>query len=236
MKFVSLVSAGVPLKQATELIGEETLEGSSAAVLMLDAKRFGSPISSVGDRIIHFEAEIQKFDSELTQAGAVPRQTRKLLLWLPALSLLLGQLSGFATFAALLTPIGFVSAVFAGLLIWIGVKWSSRMLAELDKPVAHPALGLMRLGLAVKSGQPISAIDAEIRVDAEQILELAKSTGAPLTKLIDAEIQARSTAAILAAMSSAKEMSVKLLVPMGLTVLPAFFILTIVPMFIGIGF
>ncbi len=235
-KFVSLLSAGVPLWQATEFIDGEKLKASPSAVLVEDAKRLGAPIASVGDRIIQFEAEVQRFESEVAQAGAVPRQTRNLLLWLPAFSLVLGQLSGFGTFSALLSPIGLMAALVAGFLILAGIRWSSRMLAELEKPATHPALSLMRLGLAVRSGQSIQAIDPALTNDAQELLALTKTTGAPLTKLIDAEVQSRSTLALLTAMSAAKGMSVKLLVPMGLTVLPAFFILTIVPMFIGIGF
>lgn len=235
-KFISLLSAGVPLGQATNLIDFEKFKSSPSAMLVEDVKRFGSPIALVGNRIIDFEAEVQKFESELAQAGSVPRQTRNLLLWLPAFSLVLGQLSGFGTFPALLKPIGMVAVLVAGILIWAGIRWSSRMLAELNRPSTHPALGLMRLGIAVRSGQAINAIDRDLTLQAEPLLTLTKTTGAPLTKLIDAEIQARTTSAILSAMSEAKAMSVKLLVPMGLTVLPAFFILTIVPMFLGIGF
>lgn len=235
-KFVALVTAGVPLGQATNLVGPSTLRDSPAGILLSDAKRLGASLAVAGHQIVLFEAETQRFESEVSQAGAVPLQTRKLLLWLPGLSIVIGQLSGFGTFSALFTPVGLIAALVAAGLILIGIKWSSRMVSELKKPVTHPGFNLMRLGLAIHSGQSLALVEPEIRASAQDLIELAKRTGAPLSNLIESEIQSRTTLAQLEAMTRAKQLSVQLLVPMGLTVLPAFFILTIVPMFLGIGF
>jgi pilus assembly protein TadC len=49
------------------------------------------------------------------------------------------------------------------------------------------------------------------------------------------EIELVTHRALQQSMARAKRMSIELLVPMSLTVLPAFLILTIVPMLIGFG-
>ena len=66
-------------------------------------------------------------------------------------------------------------------------------------------------------------------------MELSRLTGAPLRELVEIEIEIVTQRALQEAMAKAKRMSIELLVPMSLTVLPAFLILTIVPMLIGFG-
>jgi pilus assembly protein TadC len=68
-----------------------------------------------------------------------------------------------------------------------------------------------------------------------KLLELSRLTGAPLSDLVEIEIELTTQRALQESMAKAKRMSIELLVPMSLTVLPAFLILTIVPMLIGFG-
>lgn len=235
-RFVALVKAGVPLSKAEELSEVNVGANKEIEILIQDTKRLGAPISMVGNRIVNFEMDLIKFRSEVQQAMAVPLQTRKLLLWLPALSLVIGQLSGFGTVVALFTPLGLAAGVLAGALILLGINWTKRMLEPTRRPVEHPGFSLMRLGLAIHSGKPLGSIENQLLQESSELVSLAKRTGAPLSELIDGEIELRATQHQQKAMTEARQLSVKLLTPMGLTVLPAFFILTIVPMFLGIGF
>ena len=61
------------------------------------------------------------------------------------------------------------------------------------------------------------------------------ATGAPLGQLVKNEIELVTQRALQDSLIQAKRMSIELLIPMALTVLPAFLILTIVPMLIGFG-
>jgi tight adherence protein B len=235
-KFVALASSGVSLKDAIKWSELNLASDRAESVLIRDVMQLGAPISLVGRRLIDFEMDLLRFQNEVDQAAAVPLATRKLLLWLPALSLLLGQLAGFGTFAALITPVGLVALLISAMLIYLGVRWSGKMLSPLRGKREHPGFQLMRLSLALASGKPLVGLDPQLAAAAAGQISLSKQTGARLSELVDAEISISTALAQQKVMLQAKELGVKLLIPLSVTVLPAFLILTIVPMFIGIGF
>jgi tight adherence protein B len=231
-KFGALVSAGVNLHSALELTGFR-IDGEKPLERMLNsAIQAGAPIKVVTSRLVAFELDLERFKLELETANAVPIATRKLLLWLPALSLAIGQLAGFGTIAAIFQPIGLMAFVTALGLVAVGVKWSGSLLAPLMVEPQHPGFDLMKFSLNLASGGPLTASsDPSI----SELVALSRQTGAPLGELVQNEIELVTHRALQQSMARAKRMSIELLVPMSLTVLPAFLILTIVPMLIGFG-
>ena len=231
-KFGALVSAGVNLHSALELTGFR-IDGEKPLERMLNsAIQAGAPIKVVTSRLVAFELDLERFKLELETANAVPIATRKLLLWLPALSLAIGQLAGFGTIAAIFQPIGLMAFVTALGLVAVGVKWSGSLLAPLMVEPQHPGFDLMKFSLNLASGGPLTASsDPSI----SELVALSRQTGAPLGELVQNEIELVTHRALQQSMARAKRMSIELLIPMSLTVLPAFLILTIVPMLIGFG-
>ena len=63
---------------------------------------------------------------------------------------------------------------------------------------------------------------------------MSQRTGAGLGALVQSEISASNERAISEQLTQAKKLSVSLLIPLTATTLPAFLLLTIVPMIIGI--
>ncbi|MEY3561687.1 MAG: hypothetical protein RL068_839 [Actinomycetota bacterium] len=234
-RFVALATAGVSLKNARDQSGISETDRSPIAILISDAVSLGAPLSAVGRELIDFEYQLERYSSEVSQANAVPLATRKLMLFLPALGVFVGQLAGFGTVQALIKPVGVVAILLAAVLIWVGVRWSNRMMQPMRQTPSHPGLSLMRLNLALASGQPLHISSAYLDAGVAELFKLSKRTGAPLIALISNEIQLRTNRAQQQAMSAAKELSVKLLIPLGVTVMPAFLILTVVPLLIGIG-
>jgi tight adherence protein B len=231
-KFGALASAGVNLHSALELTGFR-IDGEKPLERMLNsAIQAGAPIKVVTSRLVAFELDLERFKLELETANAVPIATRKLLLWLPALSLAIGQLAGFGTIAAIFQPIGLMAFVTALGLVAVGVKWSGSLLAPLMVEPQHPGFDLMKFSLNLASGGPLTASsDPSI----SELVALSRQTGAPLGELVQNEIELVTHRALQQSMARAKRMSIELLIPMSLTVLPAFLILTIVPMLIGFG-
>jgi tight adherence protein B len=231
-KFGALVSAGVNLHSALELTGFR-IEGEKPLERMLIwAIQAGAPIKAVTSRLVAFELDLERFKLELETANAVPIATRKLLLWLPALSLAIGQLAGFGTVAAIFQPVGLIAFITALGLVAVGVKWSGSLLAPLMVEPQHPGLDLMKFSLTLASGGPLAASS---NPTISELVSLSRQTGAPLGGLVQNEIELVTHRALQQSMAKAKRMSIELLVPMSLTVLPAFLILTIVPMLIGFG-
>ncbi len=232
-KFGALLSAGVNLRSALEIAGLRQGGTSPIERMLQVAIESGAPIKAVTKRLAAFEQDLERFKLELDTANAVPIATRKLLLWLPALSLAIGQLAGFGTVAALLHPIGLVAALVALGLIAIGVRWSRALLAPLLLEPQHPAQELIRFNLLLLAG---GSLRTSSNPTLEGLIALSRETGAPLSELVDNEIELVTQRALQESLAKAKRMAIELLVPMSLTVLPAFLILTIVPMLIGFGF
>lgn len=231
-KFGALMSAGVNLHSALELTGFRIDGEKPLERLLIWAIDTGAPIKVVTSRLVAFELDMERFKLELETANAAPIATRKLLLWLPALSLAIGQLAGFGSVAAIFHPIGLFAFVIALGLVALGVKWSRSLLAPLLVEPRHPGFDLMKFSLTLASGGPLTASsDPNIN----ELVSLSRQTGAPLGELVQNEIELVTHRALQQSMAKAKRMSIELLVPMSLTVLPAFLILTIVPMLIGFG-
>ncbi len=137
-KFGALLAAGVNMQTAMEITGLRKDGERPVEQMLFAAILTGAPLGQVTQRLVAFEFDLAKFKSELASANAVPIATRKLLLWLPGLSLVIGQLAGFGTIAAIFHPIGLIALVLALLLIAIGVRWSGRLLAPLLLEPTHP--------------------------------------------------------------------------------------------------
>ena len=75
----------------------------------------------------------------------------------------------------------------------------------------------------------------EKTTEVARLISLSERTGAALGLLIDSEIEALNQRAISNQLTAAKKLSVSLLIPLSATTLPAFLLLTIVPMVIGIA-
>ena len=230
--FGSLMASGVSIKTALEISGLQLAGSSPIEKLLSSAIYSGAPVRQVAKRLVGFELDLERFRSELATANAVPIATRKLLLWLPALSLVIGQLSGFGTLAAIFQPLGAVALAIAGVLILIGIRWSGKLLRPLLKEPEHPAFELLKFSLLLAAGSPLRNSHPDAL---SKLVDLSRLTGAPLQELVEIEIELTTQRALQESMAKAKRLSIELLVPMALTVLPAFLILTIVPMLIGFG-
>lgn len=228
----ALMASGVNMQKALELAGLKRDGESQIERLLSFAISSGAPMGAVTRRLVAFELDLERFRSELETANAVPIATRKLLLWLPALSLVMGQLAGFGTIAAIFQPIGAIALCVAGALILVGIKWSGRLLKPLLQEQPHPAFEYLKFSLLLAAGAPLNKSHPK---GLAHLVDLSRLAGAPLRKLVEVEIELVTQRALQLAMTRAKRMSIDLLVPMSLTVLPAFLILTVVPMLIGFG-
>jgi tight adherence protein B len=226
------MASGLNLKSALEISGLQLAGSSPIEKLLSTAIYSGAPVQQVARRLVGFELDLERFRSELATANEVPIATRKLLLWLPGLSMVVGQLAGFGTIAAIFQPLGVATFAIAAVLILIGVRWSGKLLEPLLQQPQHPAFELLRFSLLLSSGSPLSDVFPKA---VTKLVELSRLTGAPLSELVEIEIELTTQRALQESMAKAKRMSIELLVPMSLTVLPAFLILTIVPMLIGFG-
>jgi tight adherence protein B len=202
------------------------------------AIRIGAPLVPALQVLEQQQRHLDRTRSELLQAQAIPRATRKLLLWLPVLTVGLSELMGLGTLNGLFKPLGLVSLALAIGLMWIGSKISGRMLAKADFTEGHPARELIALQVCISAGLGLSQIKAvmpKLYSDrSENLVALSQRTGAALGALIESEIELSNQDSLTEQLTKAKQLAVALLIPLSLTTLPAFLLLTIPPMLIGI--
>ena len=231
-----LLSAGVPFQQAVDLADPETLPEKFKEFIAL-AFELGAPLVPT---LIQLEQQLrheERTDQEIAQAQAVPQATRTLLLWLPVVSFVFAQVMGLGTFQGLWHPVGAVSAALAAGLLYLGFRLSGSMLKRFMEPKPDPTISLMVLRICLSAGEPLSRISKRLELvapgGATELVDLSSKTGARLSFLIDSELEQLNQKLLSERIEAARKLSVRLLIPLSLTTLPAFLLLTLPPIIIG---
>lgn len=192
-------------------------------------------------------------DIQIALAG--PQATARIVLLLPAVAVALGLLMGVDLLATVSTPLG-AAAIFAGtLLVVVARRWMRGLVRAATPP--EPTIGLALDLLAVAAGGGGSPEAAAALVSAElrraqvagaiddggddeglhaltSLVALSRAAGAPVRELARAEAaEARHRARDLAR-ERAERLAVRLMVPLGACILPAFVLLGVVPMLMGL--
>jgi len=231
-----LLSAGVPFQQAVDLADPETLPEKFKEFIAL-AFELGAPLVPT---LIQLEQQLrheERTDQEIAQAQAVPQATRTLLLWLPVVSFVFAQVMGLGTFQGLWHPVGAVSAALAAGLLYLGFRLSGSLLKRFMEPKPDPTISLMVLRICLSAGEPLSRTTKRLELvapgGATELVDLSSKTGARLSFLIDSELEQLNQKLLSERIEAARKLSVRLLIPLSLTTLPAFLLLTLPPIIIG---
>jgi tight adherence protein B len=233
-RFCALITSGVSVPQALELSGVETEAEFELLKLAIES---GAPLTPTAKALSEYQESLQEFEREVTQAQAVPKATRSLMLWLPAVGVLLGELLGFGSLAAIATTAGLVGFLLAIGLTYLGASITQRMLERSRAGQQVPGVKWFRLQILLSAGMPLGLAMRESGFSAErnELIELALKSGASLGVLIAAQQRSELADFSAARIATAKSLAVKLLIPLGLTTLPAFLIFIVLPMLIGIN-
>ena len=184
-------------------------------------------------------------DTEVALAG--PVATSRLVMALPAVGVVFGMLLGFNTLGTLLTTVpGIACLVLGGALLLVGTRWNRRLVQRAHPTDVLPGLQLELLAIAVSGGGSLDRALASVSSallecglppldgTADATLALSARAGVPARALLLAEADDARRSARAAAQSAAAVLAVKLMLPLGLCVLPAFMLLTVAPMVIAI--
>jgi len=198
------------------------------------------------------DREAARRDIRIALAG--PRSTASIVLLLPAVALLLALIMGVDLFGALVTPLGAASLIGGALLVLVARRWMRALLRAAEPPAPTTGLAFDLLGVAAGGGGPperaVVLVDAELRAahpelaaagaldpDLEAIRALAafsRRTGAPLGELARTEAAEQRARARAVARETAETLGVRLMLPLGACILPAFLLIGVVPMLIGL--
>lgn len=228
-ELAALVSSGLSIKQASELLVGEVPELAKLAIAL------GGPISDILAQLENQQRALERAERELRQATAIPNATRRLLLWLPAVSLMLSIGVGLVEPANLVSALVGLSLLLGAGLLLIGSLVSRRMLSMAGTQELE--IFNLQLGrICFSSGMGLSEFERsypEASVELSDLIELSKQTGAALTELIDGAIELKLAGDLASRLELAKTLQVRLLIPLGLTTLPAFLLFVLPPVVVG---
>ncbi len=176
-----------------------------------------------------------------------PVATARLVMALPIVGVLFGVALGFDTLATLFTTVPGGACLLAGVaLLVLAHRWNRRLVAAARPREATPGLECDLLAIAVGGGASFERALRTVTTAADrwglmlrmerldEVLALSTRAGVPAAELLRSEAaESRSEAAALAH-ERAAALSVTLMIPLGVCVLPAFMLLGVAPLVISV--
>ena len=192
------------------------------------AIKTGAPIGQAIEMIQISIEHRRKFFSELEIISSAPAATRELLAWLPLIGLAVSQVIGLNPFSALDSTFGVIVFVFAFVLFAAGMFLSKKIHDKLSAVAPRTDLAPLKAAIQLRAGTPMSKVNIK-----NKLLKKALQAGAPMAEvlveqyLLNQQLEFDKKRRLLA------KDSVKMLIPLGLTSLPAFILLSVFPLLIS---
>lgn len=248
-KFAGLLRSGVTIDQALASIGGAPTNSVALTYLLEVAKDSGASVANEIDAAATLVRARDRFSQRIQVAHANPKSTARLVIWLPILTLAMAQISGWDIIGALTgSPIVFASFLFGLSLLLVSKLITSRMLKKAQPE--ESVTGFFLLGVALETSGGANLFQAQERAskiylnlfgqkpaNAEiteliQIEQLVRETGARVSELLARQAQSMQEAELLKTELKIEKLAVRLMLPLGLGVLPAFVFLAIVPLMV----
>jgi tight adherence protein B len=183
---------------------------------------------------------------EVQIALAGPVATARMVMGLPAVAVGFGILLGFDPLRTLFTTsLGLVFLSIGLVLIGVAAWWNRRLVAQAQPEDINPgllceltAIGISGGSSASRARELVDGALAECRITVlpedravvERIIELSARAGVPSAELLRAEAEELRRLARASAAKKAAVLSVRLMLPLGLCILPAFMVLGVAPL------
>lgn len=212
------------------------------------ARVSGAPLGPALEALAEALTDLSRTRRQITAALAGPRATMRLVMALPVMGVIGGELGGQSSAGFLFgTGLG-ASVLVLGVTMMLGAWWWLRLLAERAQPDAT-ALGLELDLFAIATGGgalPERAQDLVTSVSAdyalpmgdpdslERLVALSRRAGVPVAGLARNSARLRRDLARTDAEERMARLGVSVVMPLGLLVLPAFVLVTVVPMAVSL--
>ena len=183
-------------------------------------------------------------DARTALAG--PVATGRIVMALPALGMLFGVALGFDTLGVLIgSPFGWACLAVGGALIATAALWNRRLVASARPADAAPGVDCDLTAIAVSGGAALPRARAAVEAALERFslpasgrvegaLALAVRAGVPAAELLRAEADEARAEARADAQAKAARLAVKLMLPLGICVLPSFMVIGVLPLIASI--
>ena len=211
------------------------------------ATESGAPLAPMLRRFAEVLRALEQGRREVEVALAGPVATARIVLALPVVGLLLGMLLGFDALRILATtPAGWACLAVGGLLVFGGIRWNRRLIRTARTLDSTPGLALELLAIAVSGGASLdrarelvdrTLVEAGLRAlgtDGDAVLAFSRVAGVPAAALLHAEAEECRRMARADGQRRAVELGTRLLLPLGVCMLPAFIALGVAPLVLSI--
>lgn len=228
-QYAELVRAGHRIEIKPDHFSETTMHDLNR---ILEVTRLvGGQLASTLDRFATVLLTREQNKTELELAVAGPKASSRLVMSLPILVFVGAGIAGIPIFASLSSPsIVWLSLLLGFLLFWLGTRWTNRLLKQAEPRNEDPGLEVEHLAIAVKAGLPLKAAAEMVgAADSAELRELAAGSGIALYDLLIERANSQRLEQLNRDRMRIQKTSVSVLWPLGLTVLPAFVLIAIIP-------
>jgi tight adherence protein B len=235
------------LAAASELAPLEAGAWRGLAAAWAVATEAGAPLAPSLRAYAHSLRDLAQAQRDVRVALAAPIATARLVMALPIVGILFSFALGFDTIGVLLgTPIGWGCLAIGAGLMFAAARWNGRLVASAQPTEAAPGIECDLMAIAVSGGGSLDRALSSLHSAAARfalpsgtgridgVLELSRRAGVPAAELLRAEAEEARRAARSAAQQKAAALSVRLMLPLGLCILPAFVVLGVVPLLVAV--
>lgn len=226
------------------------LEGDAwrgLAAAWLVATGAGAPLApSLRDYASSLRA-LAETQREADIALAAPVATARMVMALPAVGILFGLALGFDTVGTLFgSPAGWACIGIGSVLMVVAARWNRRLVNSAGPRDVTPGIRCDLMAIAMTGGGSVDRARALVDDAADRyrltessdpvdaVLDLSRRAGVGAAELLRAEADESRRAARAEGAERAARLSVRLMLPLGLCVLPAFMVLGVVPLMIAV--
>lgn len=248
-KLAGLLKAGVSLDQSLQEIQVVSKQSLGLNYLLAVAKDAGSGVADEIEYVAELFQSRERAFQRIEIAHASPKSTARLMLWLPVLILAMAQFLGWGVVDSLTQrPIVLVSIAVGVALLAISKVISSSLLKR-AKP-AESFVGFLFLGISLEMSGGANFHKAQQRAESfyreifqrspsseemqvlQQVSNLVEQKGAKAITLLRKQAKSMQDDALLETEVKIEKLGIRLMLPLGLGVLPAFVFLAIVPLMV----
>ncbi|WP_308467975.1 type II secretion system F family protein [Rathayibacter soli] len=212
------------------------------------ATESGAPLAQCLRQLACAFQALGQTQRDLQVALAGPAATARLVMALPVVGVLFGLGLGFNTWQTLFgSAPGLVCLTVGVLLMVVGVLWNRRMIRRATPTDVTPGLCIDLTAMAMAGGGSVDrarrlvgeAVNRYGIVDAhasliDGVVDLSSRAGVPAAELLHGEADRARREARTTGQEAAATLAVRLMLPLGVCVLPAFMLLGVAPLLLAI--
>ncbi|MDJ0347994.1 hypothetical protein [Cryobacterium sp. PH29-G1] len=213
------------------------------------ATQAGAPLAGCLRELAASLRELAQVQRDLEVALAAPRATARLVMVLPVIGVVFGSLMGFDSVHTLVATVpGLVCLGGGALLMLAAASWNRALVRRAAPADLTPGLRLELMAIAMSGGGSIDRSRTLVQAGTERygialgagvdsidrVLDLSTRAGVPAAELLRSEAEQLRRDARGAGQRRAATLSVTLMLPLGLCVLPAFMLVGVVPLLISV--